>query len=101
MSGTRSAQRPSCAPPVRSCLSAWPHRPTTGTFVEERLQDARRLRCPVVYVNLCGGNDELILDGQSFALDKDGAVIARLAGFAEQVHVLDLENAAPLELAGP
>jgi NAD+ synthetase len=77
------------------CLAASPYH---RHAVKERLRHARRPRCPVVYVNLCGGNDELVLDGHSFALDRDGAAIARLAGFEEEVRVLDLENAAPLEL---
>jgi NAD+ synthetase len=77
------------------CLAASPYH---RDAVEERLRHARRARGPVVYVNLCGGNDELVLDGRSFALDRDGAVIARLAGFTEEVRMLDLENAAPLEL---
>jgi NAD+ synthase (glutamine-hydrolysing) len=77
------------------CLAASPYH---WQAMEERLRHARRPRCPLVYVNLCGGNDELVLDGHSFALSVEGAVIARLAGFTEEVRVLDLEHAAPLEL---
>jgi NAD+ synthetase len=62
----------------------------------QRLAQARRPGCPLVYVNLCGGNDELIFDGRSFALDARGEPLAQLAGFAEEVRVVDLERDPPL-----
>ena len=42
---------------------------------------AARLRCPVLYANLVGGQDDLVFDGQSFATDTAGHVVARAAGF--------------------
>ena len=43
------------------------------------LRDAvRQHRVPIVFVNLVGGNDELIFDGTSFAVDADARVVARL-----------------------
>ena len=33
---------------------------------------ARRHSMPVVYVNQVGGNDQLVFDGSSFAMDADG-----------------------------
>ncbi|MEB3263789.1 MAG: NAD+ synthase [Synechococcus sp.] len=39
---------------------------------------ARRLGCPVVYVNQVGGNDELVFDGMSFVVDAAGHLLARL-----------------------
>ena len=39
---------------------------------------ARRLGCPVVYVNQVGGNDELVFDGVSFVVDGEGTLVARL-----------------------
>jgi NAD+ synthase (glutamine-hydrolysing) len=35
---------------------------------------ARRLGCPVVYVNQVGGNDELVFDGASFVVDAAGVI---------------------------
>lgn len=46
---------------------------------------------PVVYANLVGGQDDLVFDGGSFAVDADGSVIVRCASFAESVDVFDLE----------
>lgn len=70
------------------CISASPYR---RGIMEQRLYHARRQSCPLLYVNLCGGNDELIFDGRSFAIDGSGGVIVRLTGFEEEVRVVDLE----------
>ncbi|MEJ2211784.1 MAG: NAD(+) synthase [Anaerolineae bacterium] len=70
------------------CISASPYR---RGVMAQRLHHARRPGCSVVYVNLCGGDDELIFDGRSFVLDGDGRVRARLAPFEEEVRVVDLE----------
>jgi NAD+ synthase (glutamine-hydrolysing) len=39
---------------------------------------ARRLGCPVVYVNQVGGNDELVFDGASFVVDASGVICQQL-----------------------
>ncbi len=49
---------------------------------------ARRVRdvgLPVVYLNLLGGQDELVFDGQSFVMNAQGAVVLRAAAYAEQL----------------
>lgn len=40
---------------------------------------------PLIYVNQLGGQDELVFDGASFALDAKGEVMVRLPAWAEQV----------------
>jgi len=65
-----------------------------GAF-EGRLRRAARCPVPVVLVNACGANDELILDGRSFVTDGRGAVLARLRAFDEEVRVVDLGTAEP------
>lgn len=40
---------------------------------------------PLIYVNQLGGQDELVFDGASFALDAKGEVMVRLSAWAEQV----------------
>ena len=47
---------------------------------------------PVLYVNQVGGADELVFDGRSCAFAADGRLIARAAGFAEDVLLVDLEE---------
>ena len=56
---------------------------------------ARALRCPVVYVNAIGGNDELIFDGRSHVCDAQGHLVAGLAAFAEDLRVAAVESASP------
>ncbi len=57
---------------------------------------ARALRCPVAYVNVVGGNDELIFDGRSLACDASGQLIAGCPAFREERRVVDLDpNAKP------
>ncbi len=51
-------------------------------------------RLPVVYVNQVGGNDSLVFDGSSMALDAEGRVRARARSFAEDLVVFDSECAA-------
>jgi NAD+ synthase (glutamine-hydrolysing) len=51
---------------------------------------ARKYGVPLVYVNQVGGNDELIFDGHSLALDPAGEAIAVLPGFKEAVVTVDL-----------
>jgi NAD+ synthase (glutamine-hydrolysing) len=79
------------------CIAASPYR---HKIMERRLYHARRPHCPLVYVNLCGANDELIFDGRSFVVGRNGDLLARLAGFETEVQVVDLERAAPLEPPG-
>ncbi len=53
----------------------------------------RETGIPFVYVNLVGGQDELVFDGQSFAMDADGHVVLRLPAFEESSGVLEAEVA--------
>ncbi len=50
---------------------------------------ARRYRLPVVYVNQVGGNDSLIFDGSSFAMDAGARVIASARSFSEDLVLVD------------
>jgi NAD+ synthetase len=52
-------------------------------------------RVPCVFVNQVGGNDELIFDGASFAVDGRGRVLAALPHFEPGFAVVDLEAADP------
>lgn len=46
---------------------------------------------PVVYVNMVGGQDELVFDGGSFVMDADGEVTFRAPPFEEGLHRVVLE----------
>jgi NAD+ synthase (glutamine-hydrolysing) len=72
----------------------------------ERLDVCRRHalahRLPVLYCNLTGAQDELIFDGESFAMDEDGKITALGPQFQEALICADIAPGAPLpELAVP
>jgi len=50
---------------------------------------ARRFGIPLVYVNQVGGNDSLVFDGSSFALDAEARLIASCASFEEDLALVD------------
>ncbi|NDJ33206.1 MAG: NAD+ synthase [Chloroflexi bacterium] len=70
------------------CLSASPFR---HDVMEHRLRHARRQGCPLVYVNSVGGNDELIFDGRSFAIDEKGDLLASLPAFTPHTRTVNLD----------
>lgn len=52
----------------------------------------RETRLPVLYCNMVGGQDELVFDGASFALDRDGTVAYQSEAFAACIDVLRFEQ---------
>jgi NAD+ synthase (glutamine-hydrolysing) len=52
---------------------------------------ARASGCAVVYANMVGGQDELVFDGASFALDAQGRPAARLPDFVDCVQAVDVD----------
>ncbi len=52
---------------------------------------ARELNVPIAYVNMVGGQDELVFDGQSFVVTASGEVVARAGAFREELLVVDIE----------
>ena len=56
---------------------------------------AAKAKCPVLYCNLVGGNDELIFDGASLAFNQRGELLAEGKMFAEDFIIVDLVAAAP------
>jgi len=55
-----------------------------------------KYRKPLIYVNLVGGNDDLVFDGASMVFDQEGRVLAQLKSFQEDLRVLDLSKAKPV-----
>jgi NAD+ synthase (glutamine-hydrolysing) len=55
---------------------------------------ARRFHLPVVYVNQVGGNDQLVFDGSSFAMDAEARLIASAASFSEDLVLVDTDTAS-------
>ncbi|MFH8660594.1 NAD+ synthase [Streptomyces afghaniensis] len=57
-------------------------------LVRKRAQEAG---CTTAYLAMIGGQDELVFDGDSIVVDKDGEVVARAPQFSEGCVVLDLD----------
>jgi NAD+ synthase/NAD+ synthase (glutamine-hydrolysing) len=55
---------------------------------------AKRFEVPLVYVNQVGGNDQLVFDGSSFAMNAEGEVIASARSFAEDFVLVDTDTNA-------
>jgi NAD+ synthase (glutamine-hydrolysing) len=63
---------------------------------------ARDEKVPLVQVNSLGANDELIFDGHSVALNRQGEVLALGKGFAEDTFVVEVDGAtASVPVAWP
>jgi len=73
-------------------LNASPYHMDKGREREELLQArVREAGVPVMYVNLVGGQDELVFDGASFVMDARGRVTQRCPAFQECLAVADFE----------
>ena len=51
---------------------------------------ATQVGAPLAYVNMCGGQDELVFDGDSLMVDSHGTVVARSPQFHEDLLIVDL-----------
>jgi NAD+ synthase (glutamine-hydrolysing) len=47
---------------------------------------------PIVYINMVGGQDELVFDGNSFVMDAQGEVVMRAPAFKEGTYCIDFER---------
>ncbi len=65
------------------------------TIVRQRVAETG---LPVAYVNLVGGQDELVFDGGSFVLDREGAVLLRAPAFGEDVSTFTASRAGDGQL---
>jgi NAD+ synthase (glutamine-hydrolysing) len=64
-------------------------------------QRAQDVGLPLIYAHLVGGQDEVVFEGHSFALQADGALAARAPSFAEDLFEVTVARAAPgLRLQG-
>jgi len=58
------------------------------------LGHVRKYQVPLLYVNLVGGNDDLLFDGNSLAIGRFGNLIAQGAGFREDLLAVDPDSTA-------
>jgi NAD+ synthase (glutamine-hydrolysing) len=72
------------------CINASPYHMGKREFRRGVYRAAtRRYRKPVVYVNQVGGNDQLVFDGSSFAMNAAGEVVTTARSFEEDLVLFD------------
>ncbi|MBC7705386.1 MAG: NAD+ synthase [Rhodoferax sp.] len=76
-------------------INASPFHVGKGYEREQKMRE-RVLACslPMVYAHLVGGQDEVVFEGHSFALDADGALAARAPSFREQLFDVTARSTA-------
>ncbi|WP_414526939.1 NAD+ synthase [Nodularia chucula] len=75
-------------------LSASPYSVGKQQYRESMLQhSAVRFSQPMIYTNQVGGNDDLIFDGRSFALNRQGEIVCRANGFTPDFVLVDFDEA--------
>lgn len=73
-------------------LSASPYSVGKQKLREAMLNhSATRYHVPIIYTNQVGGNDDLIFDGNSFALNRAGEVVCRAKGFQSDLAILEYD----------
>ena len=72
-----------------------------GERVARMADRARAVGLPLVYAHLVGGQDEVVFDGASFAVQADGTLAARAPGFQEDLLCLQAERSGQgLQVSG-
>ncbi|MDD1419133.1 NAD+ synthase [Dolichospermum sp. ST_sed1] len=81
-------------------LSASPYTVSKQHLREAMLKhSAVNFQQPIIYTNQVGGNDDLIFDGRSFALNKQGEIVCRAKGFISDFLTVEFNsNKQDLEL---
>lgn len=88
--------------PVRQAVDAGAHLLLTLNASPYHMEKARERESlaqtraqetgvPLVYVNLVGGQDELVFDGASFVIDANGTVTQRCPAFEEGLYQVEFE----------
>jgi NAD+ synthase (glutamine-hydrolysing) len=57
---------------------------------------ARENKLPIAYVNLVGGQDDLVFDGRSYAFNKEGSLIADGKQFVDDLVITNLDDSAEI-----
>ena len=75
-------------------LSASPYSVGKQQYRESMLKhSAVRFAQPMIYTNQVGGNDDLIFDGRSFALNRQGEIVCRGPGFTTDLVIVEFDEA--------
>ncbi len=76
-------------------INASPYEVGKQTQREEQVARRRvhEVGLPIVFLNLVGGQDELVFDGNSFVMSAAGEITQRVPAFAEGLYTVDLDVA--------
>ena len=91
---TPAASAASVAAGAEVCivLNGSPYEGSKQAHREALLADrARELKVPFIYQNMVGGQDELVFDGGSFAVNRDGSLGMRAPSFVDGIFALGLD----------
>ena len=55
------------------------------------VNQAKKLGVPIIYLNMVGGQDELVFDGGSFVVDGEGEILYQAQQFEEELFYIDLD----------
>jgi NAD+ synthase (glutamine-hydrolysing) len=101
-SGPTAASRTAGAE-VLIAINGSPYELDSQTQREEVVrQRVLEIGIPAVYLNMVGGQDELVFDGGSFAMDSHGDIVFRAAPFSDELYCIQLsaDGAAVVPHAG-
>ena len=74
----------------------------SGERIARMADRARAVGMPLVYAHMVGGQDEVVFDGASFAVNADGSLAGRASAFREELYYLDCTpDGDGFKLAGP
>ncbi|MDP1682019.1 MAG: nitrilase-related carbon-nitrogen hydrolase, partial [Burkholderiales bacterium] len=78
---------------VLLALNASPYHMSKQTTRHEAIRErVRETGMPAIYTNLVGGQDELVFDGMSFAMNRDGELACQLTAFEEALGFVELSE---------
>ena len=82
-----------CSSDLLAVLNASPfHIDKAGEREQRMAERARAVGLPLLYAHLVGGQDEVVFDGASFALDAKGTVCARAPSFEEALALVEIDG---------
>jgi len=65
------------------------------------VNQAKKLGVPIIYLNMVGGQDELVFDGGSFVVDGKGEILYQEQQFEEEIFYIDLDLEVKEQPKGP
>jgi NAD+ synthase (glutamine-hydrolysing) len=57
---------------------------------------AKEINAPLAYINMVGGQDELVFDGDSIVVNTDGSIANRASQFVEEIILFEVEPKKPI-----